>query len=652
MMAKDKIVTELKTLVDQIGFEIEKLRLPQPSFSLELGWAEDYESLFGGEYAEKTDALTLLRRIRHGRLLISARGGGAKTVLLRRIAKTSIQLGMIPILVSLKGWTGRNYQSWRDSPSSAARLDYLFSTSAIVPMTALSIEELDPGRRRLILVDGLNEVNSRTGQELIYMLDEYVRFAANTCVIVTDRLVRRVFDSQRWQLAELLPLPEAEITNQIMTNPDLLAAYKQLPAESQDLLSSPYFLDIFLRDRKVETTKSDEFRSYFLTHVLSEDELDITAKAAFEAYKTLSRTFDVNDFRKHSGAQIVEKLKNSGALVIEGDLAYFDHHLKHDYLVSRFLSTHTELWNPDAFKIVSFGASSFETITLALEQVQSADYSDLFLRRVYDWNVYAAGTALADARASLVSTEMQVVILAMFAERRWDLLSATAQKASDTLRLIKSQRAQSFRSADSLEQIFALLLAVNSKADWFRNWRELYIRPKGSNAEEGDLQRLADEDSVVGWTSSNVLKRLKLSSDQQANVRKLLAAPKTVIRWRAAHVLGAFPSEENLDGLLSALGDEDVWVRYGAIRSLVELALRSHELSGRIFNEIFNRVDLISSNRIIVEEFQRAVLVPEDIRPPKWRDLVLPVAATLQARAETQERMEEWNRVLKALLTK
>jgi len=643
-------VNEVRKLVDQITAEIERLELPLPSFSLELGWAADYKDLFGGKYSERSAASAIVEKIRYRRLLVSARGGGAKTVLLRRIAKQALGLGIIPILVSLKGWTGRNYEEWKAAPSSVARLDYVLAKFAIVPVTALIIDEFDSRRGRLILIDGLNEVNSRTGQDLVHILDEYVRFAASTSVIVTDRLVRRVFDSQRWQLAELLPLPETEIRSQVMTRFGSLAEYQALPAESRELLSSPYFLDLYLKDGKVQRTKSDEFRAYFLSHVISEDELDVAANAAFEAYRTQSRTFKVDDFTKYAGPQIVEKLRDSGTLMIDGELAYFDHHLKHDYLVSRFLSSHKSLWNADTFKIVSFGASSFEAITLALEQVPSVEDSDFFLRRVYDWNPYASGTALADARATLVSTEMQLVMLAMFAERRWDLLSATAQKASDTLQLIKSDLAESFKSAASLEEIFALLLSLESTSDWFKDWRGLYTKPRGAEASETDLDRLTDEDSVMGWTSSNVLKRCELSPHQQARVRELLAAPDAVIRWRAAHVLGAFPDNDNLASLLSALGDQDLWVRYGAIRSLVELAARSHELADRVFSEIFKKIDLISEHWNIVEEFQRAVLVSEDARPNNWRDLVLPVAAELQARAVTEERIEEWNRVLKALL--
>lgn len=645
-------MVDLQPTIDRIEIAISKLRLPQPLFSLQVGWAADYESLFRGDYNEETDASELLRRLSYGRLLISARGGGAKTIMLRRIAKEAHGLGTIPLLVSLNGWTGRTYQLWRGYPSNAARLDYLLSTFSLVPVSALTIEEIDPAKKKLILLDGLNEVNFRTGQDLLYILDEYVSFAPNTAVIVTDRLVRRSFDSDRWQLAGVLPLSKPEVEKHIAATFGSPEKYHQLSPDSHELLSSPYFLDMFLRDATVKQTRSEEFRAYFLSHVLNADEINTAAMAAFEAYKSRSRTFATSEFIAHTGQDIFRKLHDSGAIVIEGPVAYFDHHLKHDYLVSLYLATHAELWNDETFKIVTFGASSFEAVTLALEQTDSRESADSFLRKVYDWNIYGAGTALADARKSLVSDEMQAVILAMFAERRWDLLAVTAQKATDTLQLFRTAMAVRFRSANSFEEIFALLRELQTTVEWFVKWREIYAKTRGSQAEQADLERLTDRDSVVGWTSSNVLKRLQLSQGQQLYVRQLLGRPEAVIRWRAAHVLGAFPSRENVGSLAAALADESASVRYGAVRSLVEMAARSHDLADRIFSEIMVCIDHIAEHSSTVEEFQRAIVLKDNARPPNWRELVLPVAIKLQSMAVTMEQIEEWNRVLKALIPK
>ena len=64
---------------------------------------------------------------------------------------------------------------------------------------------------------------------------------------------------------------------------------------------------------------------------------------------------------------------------------------------------------------------------MAMEQIDDSAVADELLRKLYDWNIYGAGYSIAEGRSSRVSAEMQRVILAMFAERRWDLVMATAQ---------------------------------------------------------------------------------------------------------------------------------------------------------------------------------------------------------------------------------
>jgi hypothetical protein len=81
---------------------------------------------------------------------------------------------------------------------------------------------------------------------------------------------------------------------------------------------------------------------------------------------------------------------------------------------------------------------------MTMEQIADTDAADFFLRQVYDWNIYAAGYVIAEAREITTSPEMQIVILAMFAERRWDLINATARKASDTLVLPQLEMEKAF----------------------------------------------------------------------------------------------------------------------------------------------------------------------------------------------------------------
>jgi hypothetical protein len=187
---------------------------------------------------------------------------------------------------------------------------------------------------------------------------------------------------------------------------------------------------------------------------------------------------------------------------------------------------------------------------------------------------------------------------------------------------------------------------------WFLEWRRLYTRDPQSPATDEDIQHLTDSDSVNGWTSSNVLKRLSLTDVQQERVRELLHNNKdAVVRWRAGHVLGAFANRANLDVLLAGLCDATASVRLGCARSLIEMAARDRGLTTEVFRGLTAHADEIAEHRSVVEEIQRAVFVRLDVAPPNWTGAVLPVFAVLQAKSPSAYAAEQWDRVLKELVT-
>ena len=338
--------------------------------------------------------------------------------------------------------------------------------------------------------------------------------------------------------------------------------------------------------------------------------------------------------------------------MVDGELAYFDHHLKHDYLASRYVVMDEIRWTPDVFNVVTFHASSFETVMMAMEQVPNSVTADRFLRSLYDWNIYAAGYSIAEGRESRVSAEMRLVILAMFAERRWDLVKATAQRARDTLNLIDTQTAREFLNAASLEEVFQLLRSVEIPTPWFNSWRELFTRTSGLPATDNELLALADPDSVMGWTSANVLKRLQCSEPQQARVRELMGNTSETVQWRAAHVLGSFPSEPNSAALIAKLDSTLIHLRFGATRSLVEMAANAQpDLSNNIFSAIRDHMVAIKEHQSVLNEFERAVFIDEARTPVGWARRVAIAVIRLQMEAAAVEEREHWDRVLAKLVS-
>jgi hypothetical protein len=638
----------------RISRAVANLGIPRPEFSISVGWASTYDDLFAGRFLSTSDISQLVSTaLAKGFVLLTGRGGGAKTVIVHRLAQYSLQRQLLPLVITLKDWTGRDYEDWDRIESQFGKIEFLLRRFGLASVQSIDLDEMPLKTIRLLLVDGLNEVNSRTGQEIIYALDEYVRYAPSARLIVTDRLLRRAFvDPNRWQLALVKPLSSNEVKKQISSRFHS-GTYSTLSAEGAELLESPYFLNAFLRDGQIAKTRSEEFWTYFTRHAaLSEAEVDSASVAAFNAYRVSSRTFNLDDFVQVSSDIVVQKLEHAGAIIREGSVAYFDHHLKHDYLASKYLATRRGEWNPDTFRHVTFSASSFETMSLTLEQIVARDDADYFLRQVYDWNPYGAGYAIAEARQSAATREMHIVIFSMLAERRWDIMVQTSERAADTLNLIRTDDARRFQATNDLNNIFAIISAVQSEYEWFREWRTLYTKPPQSRATEADIRELAKHDSVTGWTAANVLKRLQLGDELQDIVRNYLRDhDAAVVRWRAAHVLGSQPTRQNMEVLVFALKDRDSAVRFGATRSLIEVAARNAELTTDVFKVLIENTQYIVEHRHIVEEVQRAVFVKREYVPRKWTSAVLPLIAVLQAKTTSAYRAEQWDRVVKGLVT-
>ena len=487
---------------------------------------------------------------------------------------------------------------------------------------------------------------------MLYALDEYVRFSLNTSVIVCDRLVRRdLLRPERWRLALVLPMSLNQVNALIAADPPAAARFQGASEAERSLLTTPYFLNAFLIGGPLADTIASQMHQYFSQHALTQTDITRAAEAAFAVYADSTRTFSWQRFQELAGQEIANRLEAAGAIVIESGLAHFDHHLKHDYLASRILISDRTRWTPDVFATLTFHASSFETIVMAMEQIETSALADDLLRSLYDWNLYAAGYSIAEGRASRVSPDMQTVILAMFAERRWDLVTATAQRAADTLRLIDSPTALNFLQAPSLQAILQEIRTMPGQSAWFPDWQRLFTRNTEAPAEEQDILGLATGDSVIGWTTANVLRRLSLSEAQVAEVRALVESPNPTVQWRAVHVLGVHPSEANKNRLLGCLADDSTNVRFGAIRSLVEMAARgSSDLAHQIFVDIADRITLLTAHSTTLAEFERAIFVQPDRAPAGWTRSVSFVLIALQRACDGIEERDRWDQVLSKMV--
>lgn len=632
-----------------IGNEmVSKLKFP-----FEIGWTRNYEDLFRGEYTTKTGVDDILEKAtKHGRVMLFGKGGSGKTTIARRVRDTARDRGFSTVLIDMLQWSPRLHDIFeRHDEDPLAQANFLLTSLGDPPLPFSAIDEMDPEQPKLVIIDGLNEVRLNIGQQLIIAADRLAASFLNLSVITTDRLVRRDIKEGRWVLGMVLPLKEQEV-QQIVSDALGQEAWRTATARQRQMLENPFFLDKVLEDGRFTLAIGD----YLRRHTgLSENGMEAAARGAFVTYRTGfgGRSFLRDTFVKEAGQEATGRLEEAGVLVEAEKTAHFQHHLFHDYLAASYLAAHTEEWGEVAFDALSFKASSFDAISKVLDQLE-ADQADEFIRNVYDWNPYAAAYAISETGSSerRVSKEMEHVITAMLAERMGDIFQPTVIRARDALAILGSDQAQSYLKADSFDKVLAAVDALESRKEWFCEWQQLFTRQPDSELEDGQLELLKSEDSILGWTIANVLRRLVLSDKQLRYVRELAESAKSgAVRWRAVHILGAFPTKHNEAVLLKRLEkDQYEWVQYGALRSLMEMAASSPVLRSEILETLSRKADLLANRNLLRGEFSRAVFANIEIEEfESWKSGLGRIVRALADRAQDERDLEQWARLSRQL---
>lgn len=622
---------------------------PQPEFRFEIGWATSYNALFQEAFHSDSELSILNKAISLGRVLLVGRGGSAKTVVLGRIARSAADQGYLPISIDLKSWSAKDIDEWRISANSLSdRLARLIESAKIARLDFPLFVSLPTSIIKLLIVDGLNELQSSIGEQIIDVLDDAVTGQVSTRVIVSDRLIRRRLRApHRWALASVLPLSEEEIRRQLSEVPDARTIYENASSEERMLWSSPFFLDEFLKNGDKGESKSSALVAFFSKANLSPDEFDRLSSAAYRLYRhTSSRTFSASEFATEVGEAIVQKLSSSGMIKSDSEgYYYFSHHLMHDYLAARYFKDHSSEWNQAGFDTLSFQASSFDALAIALEQIQDESQAEKFIRALFDWNPYAAAYSLTEQKqATVLSEEMKTVVTAMMAERKFDRIDATRQRAEDALRLMSREFQARYADTKSVADLIRLVKKVKSDREWFSKWQEVYCMLPGDALKRETIKELQSTDSILGWTVANVAKRTD-SADQVKYLIGLTRHRRPVVRWRAVHVLGGFPSSRSVLPLLKALDeDNNRWVRFGAVRSLVEMSAEgSSTLRTTIFRALHKRLQQIASDPGIRNELESILLISNVPRRGEWIKavaLLLEKLYSFDTGLDTRDRLE------------
>jgi hypothetical protein len=133
---------------------------------------------------------------------------------------------------------------------------------------------------------------------------------------------------------------------------------------------------------------------------------------------------------------------------------------------------------------------------------------------------------------------------------------------------------------------------------------------------------------------------------RKCSKRKAANTDNKTVLWRIAHVLGRYPGKENF-AVLIRLFDAKAWVRYGALRSLMEMAAVTTDarFRGQIFKTIGNRADDLLRDGRSLEEFRRAVFIRSDRVPVDWASRVIGLITEMYKMSESEQQAVSWQKL-------
>jgi hypothetical protein len=619
----------------------------QTPIEIKIGQCLTYSALLRGEHETPASLDKLLEwAARRGRVIVSGRGASGKSALLYRAARQAADLKFAPFIIPLSRWDQPASEDWkvvRDNPREA--LDFLLRRFCAGSFDVTDAEFLEADIQKLFLLDGLNETPGSVADEILSACDQVASLMIGACFIVSDRLVRRSINEDKWRFVMPLPVEEEQI-NRLMSG-------KTVPPGTEGLLDSPFFLDRAIRG-ELRGSPLKTIKELVETRgKLDSTSLIVASEAAFHAYEIDgSRTFDAVRFAELGREDILETLAAGGILVRLGDnRVTFFHHWYHDYLASKYVAADRELWDFDSrhrtLDALTFRANSFDAIAFVLELLPVAD-SGLFIQAVYDWNPYAAGYALAEANISVndIPKDVRLVILAMLAEKRFDRHFYSALRAEDALDLLGDRDATAMRSTGSLEELLQSIEKIEAPSEEFAAWQRFFVMRAGSKASSELIGALSNDNSMIGWTAANVVKRLQLDANQITEIEATAGNNHPVVRWRAVHVMGGFANETFVSSLFHQLdSDANENVRYGALRSLIEVASRDEKILPKIVDGIIERLDVLVKAPRILGELSRAVFLAKGCAPPTWSQQISRVFYGLLDRADSSAAVEQWSKI-------
>lgn len=541
--------------------------------SAEFDYEEVLQKIFGTESRSRI-------------FMIKGEGGIGKTTMLRAIANAA--------------------QTLTDYRASSMELKGVDVASLDKRLSEISAQNRKSGDHGIIILDGLDQVKSDCVNGMLDTAARYTSKNRQEIIIISDRMrMRKLPDGVSTFYMEKL---SKEIIMSQFEAKCGESSWLEGNSRMMDLLEIPFFLRTALtlcNEHTISSSKAGMLKSYF-EDVLRSKDLESTLEklgkftwgACYESEFTDS--FEKDRFKQSIGQgsdEILDRLTEAVVLKCEGPRLVFSHQYFQEFLATLHLARNPSLWTHKTFDRLTLNANSDSGIELLTEIVgtpiiRESSIEDLIIK-VYDWNWVETLSILVSSEPSARINNVRYAILATASLKLWDDMYYSREMARVVLDRLPSQDhfiKGMIRTKGKLEAIPGLVREVIPDQmelgdSWFSRW---YC---AISAKKNDMDKIigmiGDQNSVLGWTAANVFRYLYPRSIKR-NMGKIFATLDDMfdrcndnsdhcesVRWRVVHALGAmYDSKSAMEKLFFVYKsyDQTKWVRYGAVRSLMEHA--------------------------------------------------------------------------------
>jgi hypothetical protein len=562
--------------------------------------------------------------------LVIGKSGSGKTSVAREQFQSLAQADYrLTVYLDLRRFADRERAGYRTREKAlAARSDAIFESAAVPDRLDRRILAAVAQRTGvLFIIDGLNEVSVAAQDAIVREIERMGGADGRRCLAV---VYSRPSDFSKWptrrRVFSVEPLSVGQVRRLYDATHTGGDAWVALPAAVQDQLREPFFLDLAMRGGVIIVGEwMPVTLGHFLKDVVSLDTTGVRQVA--DAYMARSEGSSSAAIRSACGPAISDALIQAGVLGNDGDIS---HDNWRNFLSAVFLAASDDRWTYEKLDSTSVYGQQPDAIVYTLAIVEPAERKAEFLKKVYDWNYGVAALCAGSAAAAATPGSANLAVLTLVAVKRFDKFASTAARATRLLKTAENPLAGRLAEAPDYDCVIELAAAEAGDEVWVRHWLHLLQGDVSTLTKEEWAEEVSDRDGLIGWTAANRARLVGLSTHSQAELRRRFSVSTAqgdeVVRWRIVHALGAYATNTNLGFLIRAIEDHDHWVRYGAVRSLLEIAADGTALRTEAIAALRNvAVRLRPSERPVDAELARMLRSGATLHGETWRAVWLSV---------------------------